>query len=85
MSDFVIFILTLFVCMLLIRHQIKSMVTYKHFLLFFIGISIAMVVYIVNAMYTWLKFDLPLDYWLVLTLSTVLITSVFSFIRILRD
>lgn len=85
MSDFVIFILVLFICISLIRHQINSMVTYKHFLLFFIGISIAMVVYIVNAMYSWLKFDLPLDYWLVLTLSTVLITSVFSLIRIFRD
>lgn len=85
MSDFVIFILVLFVCILLIRHQIKSMATYKHFLLFFIGISIAMVVYIVNAIYAWMKFDLSLDYWLVLTLSTVLITSVFSLIRILKD
>lgn len=85
MSDFVVFILILFICMYLIRYQIKSMVTYKHFLLFFVIISIAMIAYIVNAIYAWLKFDLPLDYWLVLTLSTVLITSVFSLIRILKD
>lgn len=85
MSDFVIFILVLFVCILLIRHQIKSMATYKHFLLFFILISAAMITYIAEAMYKWLKFDLPLDYWLVLTLSAVLITSVFSLIRILKD
>ncbi len=84
MSNSVIFILVLFICVVMIRHQVKSIVTYKHFLLFFIGISIAMVVYIVNAIYTWLKFDLTLDYWLVLTLSAVLITSVFSLIRIFR-
>ncbi len=85
MSDFMIFILVLFICVAMMRHQVKSMATYKHFLLFFIGISIVMVVYIVNAIYMWLKFDLTLDYWLVLTLSIVLITSVFSLIRILRD
>lgn len=84
MSNSVIFILVLFICVVMIRHQVKSIVTYKHFLLFFIGISIAMVVYIVNAIYTWLKFDLTLDYWLVLTLSAVLIISVFSLIRIFR-
>lgn len=85
MRDFVIFILVLFACVLMVRHQVKSVDKYKHFLLFFIGISIAMVVYIVNAIYMWLNFALALDYWLVLTLSTVLITSIFSLIRILRD
>ncbi|QIC15736.1 hypothetical protein G3341_08610 [Providencia vermicola] len=85
MRDTLVFIFVLFACVVLIRHQIKSKVTYKHFLLFFILISAAMITYIADAMYMWIKFDLPLDYWLVLTLSAVLITSVFSLIRILKD
>ncbi len=85
MRDILIFIFVLYICMIMIRHQIKSKVTYKHFFLFFIVLSIVMVTYITNTIYAWLKFGLELDYWLVLTLFTVLVASIFSLIRILKS